>query len=212
MKLEVMNPDDLTLGYVTKHQYSLYYIMWTDNPIVPYKLVSFAKEGLATPTDDYILVKLTRTGEEDTDVVHEVSPEVEHAIEEDWRRKPRSPRRSYKLDSWDSHKLIEVESRTDGSIRVNFKDKDSAEEYYEYLREFFYKGFQNADYLSVSTIYKELKVVNWKAEDCDDWVWATLDHGTCRYISESVLKTKNKNMWGFTLQAPQHIDYYGTRV
>lgn len=75
----------------------------------------------------------------------------------------------------------------------------------KHIAKLFYKNTTGADWLTVSTIYEELKVVNWKHEDCDTWVWPTIDSGTLRNISE-VTKTKGRNKFGFTLSAPKKID------
>lgn len=206
MKLEIINPENLTLSQAIKEQYSLYYIRENHLGVSTFSLVPFDKEGLALPKDEFLLVKLTSETDQVVENIHEIIPDSDVKVKEP-APKTYSPRerRTYKIDSWDEHKIIEVESRPDGAIRCNFKDKDSAQIYFEYIREMFYMTSSSDLYLSVSTIYDELKVVNWDHEKCDDWGWPMLDGGQCRYISPQVLKTKNKNMWGFTLNAPQKI-------
>ena len=87
---------------------------------------------------------------------------------------------------------------------MNFKDKESAQAYFDYFREQFYTSTTGASVITVSNIYKDLNIVNWNPEDCDDWGWYTLDGGTCRYISD-VRKTRNTKMFGFTLSKPTKL-------
>ena len=195
MRLEQLNPKELTLDYVMKNQYELFYILEQEgNSINPYKFQSFAKDGLALPKDNYILVRITSDIEE---------LELATTTEIEKEKKPRFVR-TYRYDGVSSDGIVEVETRINGEIRVNFKDKESADLYYNYIRDFFYKSTTGADWLTVSTIFKELKLVNWNPEDCDDWGWPTLDHGTLRHMTD-VKKTFNKKMYGFTLSAPQKL-------
>lgn len=195
MNLEIINTGEMTFDQVLAEKDSIYILH--RNGLGAPTLTAFTKMGSLNISSDKLILKITDGDQE----------EIVKPVEEQPRK--RVPKRTYKIDSWDDKKIIEVESRIDGSIRVNFKEKESANLYFDYIRDFFYKSTTGADWLSVSTIYKELKIVNWEPENCDDWVWPTLDGGTCRYISE-VAKTKNKHMWGFTLTPPQK--FYGMKA
>lgn len=204
MHIEKLNMSELTFDQVMADQGELYFLYFNGKRQATLTPVNSGKLDYLSDIYDKTLVRIT------DEPVEKDIPEVESAPSVKERKT--YERRTYKLDSWDEQKVIEVESKIDGSIRINFHDKDSAEIYFNHIRDMFYKRpnlGDEADWLSVSTIYKELKVVNWEASDCDDWAWPRLDYGTCRYISE-VNKTKNKHMWGFTLRAPQKL--YGTKA
>lgn len=200
MNIEIIDPSTLTLNDAIKHQYSLYYI--TKNPnngINPYNLKSLSKEGLEIPNAEYILCKIIADDEE---------PEAE-PLPDKKRDKPAKPyeRLTYRCETQDASGNIFVDCRPDGTIRVNFKDKESAKAYMEYIRELFYHSTSGTDYLTVFYIFKELRQVDIPDDArkaSETWGYPTLDGGECRYISE-VAKTRDKNMFGFTLKRPQKL-------
>lgn len=206
MHIEKLNMSELTFDRVMADQGELYFLYFNGKGQATLMPVNSGKLDYLSDIQDKTLVRIT-----DEPVEKDISEEVDTAPS--IKKRKTYERRTYKLDSWDEQKVIEVESKIDGSIRINFHDKDSADIYYNHIRDMFYKRPAKgdvADWLPVSTIYKELKVVNWEPDDCDDWAWPRLDFGTCRYISAEVNKTKNKKMWGFTLSAPQKL--YGTKA
>ncbi len=220
MNLTVLNPDTLSLNDLVKDMDQLYYITSGDTYLETRgesgQLLSRTTKGLGLwpvskhgitnlQNNDFLIVKITdgKMGEEVEDKSEEV-PETP-AIEEMRHRRTRVANRTYKLNSNNKDETIFVEYRPGtGAIRVNFKDKESAQTYFEYFREQFYTGTTGASVITVSNIYKDLNLVNWKEEDCDDWGWYTQDFGPCRKISE-VLKTKNTKMYGFTLKCPEKL-------
>lgn len=186
MIVEVLDPKELTLDQAIGCSKELYFIHMKKN--IP-EFIAFNSESIANLAKDKVLVRI-----------------ITDDIQDEPKKQDRTyTRRTYKLDSCDSNNIVEVESRITGEIRVNFNDKESAELYRKHIAKLFYKNTTGADWLTVSTIYEELKVVNWKHEDCDTWVWPTIDSGTLRNISE-VTKTKGRNKFGFTLSAPKKID------
>lgn len=192
MILEVLDPKELTLEEAMECGDELYFVYMQDSEKFRISVPTFAaynSRGVHNIKDDKILVR----------IIQDIPKEEPKKNERQYNR------RTYKLDTTDPNNIVEVESRVTGEIRVNFNDKESAELYRKHIAKLFYKSTTGADWLSVSTIYKELKVVNWKPEDCDDWVYPTIYSGTLRHISE-VTKTKGKNKFGFTLSAPKKID------
>lgn len=116
-------------------------------------------------------------------------------------------RLTYKLDEISEDGERMVEARPDGSIRVSFSNKDDAQSYRDYIREQFYISKTGADALTIGSIYQELKFVNYDEVECAKWGYLSMDHGTCKYISD-VSKTAKTGMFGFTLKRP--IKLYGT--
>ena len=116
-------------------------------------------------------------------------------------------RLTYKLDEISDDGDRMIEARPDGSIRVSFANKDDAQSYRDYIREQFYISKTGADALTIGSIYDELKFVNYDKIECSKWGYLSLDHGTCKYISD-VSKTAKTGMFGFTLKRP--IKLYGT--
>lgn len=209
MRLEVLDPSTLTLDYAIRNQYSLYYITRNpDNGIKPYEFKALAKEGLELPKAEYILCCITH---DDEDNEPEAIPPVDKK-----RDKPVKSyeRLTYRCNTSDETKNIFVDCRPDGSIRVNFKDKDSAKVYQEYIREMFYSRV-SGDYLVLNTIFHELRQVNKNDEEKEareaskTWGYPTQDFGEIKYISE-VAKTRDANFFGFTLKRPQKL--YGVKA
>ena len=198
MNIEIINTKELTLDEAMAYQNELYFVYLNNKGVACMSPLYGGKLDFLPEIEDKALIRINDG---------EIKPEKDEKYDKSVRS---YERRTYKFDGNDEHEIVFVEGRPDGTIRVNFKDKENAELYLKYIRDFFYKSTTGADWLTVSTIYKELKLVNWKAEDCDDWAWPTIDNGTCRYISE-VAKTKNRNkMYGFTLKAPQKL--YGQKA
>ncbi len=208
MKLEQLDAEKMTLDYVIKNQYSLYYIMETDSGITPYRFVSFAKEGLALPTDNYILVKLTRTEEEKP--VEQVDAKIVKADPvSPQRRAPKGSRSEYKFNGTNKSGTVHIapsaSARVYGGIRISCKTKEEAREYFEYLREQFYD--RDIATISIPSIYEDLgvdkEVIEKECPSAYRWGYMTLDHGVCKYITtDDVTKNKNDNWFGFTLQPP----------
>lgn len=116
-------------------------------------------------------------------------------------------RQTYKIDSSNEQKTIFVTGRREGHIRVSFTNKDSAQNYYERIRELFYAKVSGADALTVGSIYDLLGIVNYDKDECAKWGYLCLDGGTCRYISEVNKTVGEGEYWGFTLKHP--IKLYG---
>lgn len=201
MKLEVMDANTLTLAEIISNAEDLFYIV--DGNLHKYKLQSLADSGIQVD-GDYILVKITDEDPE-PEVVVEEQPKVEES-----KKKPKGNQYSapltYKFFGNDSTESIFVEFRPTGDIRVSFKDKESAQAYFEYFRDQFYISTTGASAITVYTIYKDLNLVNWKEKeaDCDTWGWKTLSNGPCRYITE-VRKNVNNMRFGFTLRKPTKL-------
>lgn len=191
MRIETVNPESLTLACLMMNKASeLYFLHMSDELSKPI-LTPISVGSFSLLTEDSLLVRITLD---------------EEAQPEETATKTRKPRESltYKLFSNDPTESIFVEFRPDGDIRVSFKDKESAQAYFEYFREQFYTGTTGASVITVSNIYKDLNLVNWKPEDCDDWGWYTQDCGHCRHITD-VTKTRNSKMFGFTLKRPTKL-------
>lgn len=188
MRLEKLDPKTLTLTDMMADMSNLYYLHIPEDMCKPV-LTPMSMGSISLLNDDSLLVRIIPG--EDID---------EEAVEQ---KKPRSyERRTYGFNGNDPTENIFVEYRpAEGDIRVNFKDKEIAEKYFNYFREQFYTSTTGASVITVSNIYKDLNLVNWNPDDCDDWGWYTLDGGTCRHITE-VMKTRNTKMWGFTLKRP----------
>lgn len=205
MKLEQLKPETLSLDYVIKNQYSLYYIIESDSGIAPYKFVSFAKEGLALPTDNYILVKLTKTNEEEQKQSEETLVKTKVSTP----RVPKGSRNEYRYTAMNDAGTAKVapnsSAKVYGGIRISCPSKEGAREYFEYLREQFYD--RDIAAVSVMSIYEDIGINKERLErECPDavrWGYMTLDHGSCKYITtDDVTKNKNDNWFGFTLKAP----------
>ena len=219
MNLEVLNPDKLSLNELVANMNNLYYITTGDTYMETRgesgQLLSRTSKGLglwpvskhgvmSLQDRDYLIVKITNNGADIPETIEDIETE-ELIVEKTKPKRTRSANRTYKLNSHDSKELIFVEFRpTTGDIRVNFKDKESAQAYFEYFRDQFYTSTTGASVITVSNIYDDLNLVNWKREDCDDWGWYTQDYGPCRKITD-VLKTKNSKMYGFTLKCPEKL-------
>ena len=204
MNLEVLNPNTLSFNEIMSNVNNLYYVA-ENNSTKTFNLLPVSKHGMFNlKNKDFLIVKIT--GGETADDIPEEMVEVKvPAIEEMRHKRTRVANRTYKLNSSNRDETIFVEYRPGtGSIRVNFLDKESAQTYFEYFRDQFYTSTTGASVITVSNIYKDLNLVNWKPEDCDDWGWYTQDYGPCRKISE-VLKTKNTKMYGFTLKCPEKL-------
>ena len=204
MKLEVIDPKIMTLAEIISNAADLFYIV--DGNLHKYRLQSLADNGIQVE-GDYILVKIT---DEDPEMEGlEVLVEEEPQVEEEPKRKKYHGNQyscplTYKFFGNDPTESIFVDFKPTGEIRVSFNDKESAQAYFEYFREQFYTSTTGASVITVSNIYKDCNLVNWKPEDCDDWGWYTLDNGTCRYITE-VRKNKNNKRFGFTLSRPTKL-------
>lgn len=202
MNLEVLEARNMTIEQAIDHQDELYFIYFASDgkpTLAPFGQVMFDKRyNKIQALENKLLLKIDQNEATEKDIPVK-----------DPEKRPRKTyeRRTYKLDCICEGGAIEIESRIDGSIRVNFKDKESAQLYRDHFRDMFYKHNTDADWLTVSTIYKECRAVNWESKNCDDWAWPTVDYGTVRYITD-VLKTKNKKMYGFTFTPPKKL--YGT--
>lgn len=113
----------------------------------------------------------------------------------------RRGRLTYKYDGEFPKGRIEFRPAISG-IRISFYDKKDAEEYFDYFREQFYT--QDIPAISISSIYKDLSVVNYNEEECNRWGYPVLDGGPCKYLaSEGITKTRGpEGMYGFTLKRP----------
>lgn len=199
MNIKRINPETLTLTELNHNAHCLYCLTSEPNKRYGeqparrhYELKPLINHSLEVLGRDHILLLIT---DDDEEVEESEAPTEKRKREE----------RTYALNSSDPTESIFVEFKpTRGEIRVNFKEKECAEVYFNYLREQFYTRTTGASVITVSNIYQDLGVVNWNKEDCDDWGWYTLDSGTCRHISE-VRKTKNSKMFGFTLSHPTKL-------
>lgn len=207
MKLEQLNPEQMTLDFVIKNQYSLYYILESDSGITPFRFVSFAKEGLALPTDNYILVRLTRTSEDVNEDEVKQKPVKTAAVTQS--RVPKGSRNEYKFKGMNDKGTVKIypstAARLYGGIRISCATKDEAREYFEYIREQFYD--RDVATISVPSIFEDLGVSKERLEkefpNASRWGYMTLDHGPCKYITtDDVTKNKNDSWFGFTLVAP----------
>ena len=197
MKLEQINPTQLTLDMAIKDRQSLYYIVASDDKESPYKLLSFSKEGLNLPANDYILIKL--------DV-----PQVEKVITEN-NKKSASPKkrleRDYKFVGMNDNNTIRISwsitGNKYGGIRVSFERKEDANDYHDYFREQFYN--RDISSINVKSIYEDLGINKDKIEkECPNaWKWGypVLGNGPCKYMTE-VTKNKNDKWYGFTFLPP----------
>ena len=207
MKLEQLNPEQMTFDFVIKNQYSLYYILESDSGITPFRLVSFAKEGLALPTDNYILVRLTRTADEEIKDEPEQKPVKTTSAAQN--RVPRGSRNEYKFNGTNDKGTVRIcpttAARLYGGIRISCATKDEAREYFEYIREQFYD--RDVAAISIPSIFEDLGVNKERLKkefpNASRWGYMTLDHGSCKYITtDDVTKNKNDSWFGFTLVAP----------
>lgn len=199
MNIKRINPETLTLAELNHNANYLYCLSSEPNKRYDeqparrhYELKPLINHSLEVLGRDHILLLIT----DDEEEIEESTAPTERRTREE---------RTYALNSSDPTESIFVEFKpTRGEIRVNFKEKECAEVYFNYLREQFYTRTTGASVITVSNIYQDLGVVNWNKEDCDDWGWYTIDSGTCRHISE-VRKTKNSKMFGFTLSHPTKL-------
>ena len=189
MRLETIDPKTLTLTDMISDMSNLYYLHVPKEMSKPV-LTPMSMGSVGLLNDDSLLVRI---------IPGEDIPAEEKKTVRSYER------RTYGFSGADPTETIMVEYRpAEGDIRVNFKDKEIAEKYFDYFREQFYTSTTGASVITVSNIYKDLNLVNWNPEDCDDWGWYTLDNGTCRYITE-VMKTRNSKLWGFTLKKPTKL-------
>ena len=194
MKIEMINPESLTLTNMMDNMSELYFLHMSDELGKPI-LTPMSVGSIGLLKDDSLLVRIIPAIEQET---------VEEPKPKSVRTRKHREMLTYKVFAKDPTESIIAEVRPDGDIRVSFKDKESAQAYFEYFREQFYTSTTGASVITVSNIYKDLNLVNWLPENCDDWGWYTLDHGTCRYIME-VTKTRNTKLWGFTLKRPTRL-------
>ena len=209
MKLEVLNPETITLKDFINDVDNLYYLV--KNPTImasdaPYKMLPARETGAnSMPSKTYLVVRIT-----DEEMIFDESEENPVIPEDIWNEEASKPNPgreacTYSLNSHDPTESIFVEFRPySGEIRVNFTDKGNAELYFNYFREQFYSYTSGVSVITVSNIYSDLKLVNWDPKDCDDWGWYTMDAGKCHYITP-VRKTNNSKMFGFTLKHPTKL-------
>ena len=202
MKLEQINPMNLTFEEAIKNQNSLYYIVENGNDTAPFKFLSFSKEGLALPTDNYILVKITKDAVEEVKAIETQDKPIEV------KKKGRGVDRDYKFtglnDSGTARIAWSVNGNKYGGIRVSFPSKEDAKVYYDIFREQFYN--RDISSVNVSSIYEDLGVSKERIEkECPNaWKWGypTLFNGPCKYLTELVTKNKGDSWYGFTFTPP----------
>lgn len=197
MIAEVIKPMALSVGEMLEKSSELYYLHISEEHGKPI-LTPVNVGSLGILKEDSLLMRIVTDEEEIPEPVKKTKP-VKH--QKDYRRPYEIM--TYKFNGQDESGNIRVNFRADsGGIRIHFPDKESAEIYFDYFREQFYTKKTGASVITVSNIYKDLNLVNWNPEDCDDWGWYTLDGGTCRYISSYVTKNKNEKRYGFSLSKP----------
>ena len=195
MKATVINPKELSVGDMLEHASELYFLHISDELGKPV-LTPISIGSLGILNEDSLLMRITHA---DSDI----SPEPREVKKTSSRRYEQL---TYKFNGQNSNGVIRVDFRPEsGGIRVSFPDRESAQTYFEYFRDQFYTSKTGASVITVSNIYKDLGLVNWKPEDCDDWGWYTLDSGTCRHISGYVTKNKDEKRYGFTLSRPTKL-------
>lgn len=199
MKAVIVDPKTLSLTEMMDGMSELYFLHVEDALSKPV-LTPIGIGSLDILNKDSLLLRIT-PGEFDQE--EDEDPPVEEKSKRYYGNQYSSPM-TYKLFSNDPTESIFVDFKPTGDIRVSFNDKESAQAYFEYFREQFYTSTTGASVITVSNIYKDLNIVNWKPEDCDDWGWYTLDGGTCRYISD-VRKNKSNKRFGFTLSRPTKL-------
>lgn len=209
MIIKRINPETLSLMDLRRNSHCLYCIT-ERNPNESNYNSHFVMRKVTDKSLDFLnedhMILMIVSGDENEDELDLSMPEKDETKEPD-KAEPSRKReeRTYALNSSDPTESIFVEFKpTRGEIRVNFKEKECAEVYFNYFREQFYTRTTGASVITVSNIYQDLGIVNWNKEDCDDWGWYTIDSGTCRHISE-VRKTKNSKMFGFTLSHPTKL-------
>ena len=199
MKATVINPKELSVGDMLEHASELYFLHISDELGKPV-LTPIGTGSLGILNEDSLLMRITHA---DSDISTPIGEEVKNVSTSTRRRYEQL---TYKFNGQNSNGVIRVDFRPDsGGIRVSCPDKESAQTYFEYFREQFYTSKTGASVITVSNIYKDLGLVNWKPEDCDDWGWYTLDSGTCRHISGYVTKNKDEKRYGFTLSRPTKL-------
>ena len=160
MKATVINPRELSVGDMLEHASALYFLHVSDELGKPV-LTPIGTGSLGILNEDSLLMRITHA---DSDI----SPEPKEVEKVTHRRK----QLTYKFNGQNSNGVIRVDFRPEnGGIRVSFPDKESAQSYFEYFREQFYTSTTGASVITVSNIYKDLGLVNWNPEDCDDWGW-----------------------------------------
>lgn len=194
MNVVIMNPEELTLRSLVTHKGELYTIR-----VVGGKPI-FGPISLDKIDEDMCVLRIVDAFEEE-----EVETEDRPKAKKEYGNRYKT-QLTYKFNGSDATGAISVKFRPESSgIRVSFKDKESAEVYFNYFREQFYTHTTGASVITVSNIYKDLNIVNWNHEDCDDWGWYTLDGGTCRHMSSYVTKDKDSKRYGFTLRKPTRL-------
>ena len=206
MKLEQINTTNLTFEEAIKNRDSLYYIVEGDSDVNPFKFLSFSKEGLSIPTDNYILVKITETSDKKTTSSEEQNKPVVV------KKKGRGVDRDYKFTGLNDTETIRIDwsiaGNKYGGIRVSFPNKEDAKPYYDYFREQFYS--RDISSINVSSIYEDLGISKDRIEkECPNaWKWGypTLFNGPCKYLTELITKNKNDTWYGFTFTPPMIIN------
>lgn len=206
MKIEQINPISLTLDMAIREKDSLFYIV-EGNDEQPYKLLSFSKEGLNLPSDNYILVKLTGASYKET---KPVSEEKEEPIKKEVMPKKRLDR-DYKFTGMNDNNTVRIAwsitGNKYGGIRVSCEQKEDATDYYDYFREQFYN--RDISSINVKSIYEDLGVGKERIEkECPGavkWGYPALKSGACKYMTE-VTKNKNDKWYGFTFLPPVIIN------
>lgn len=207
MNIEQINPISLTLDMAIKEKDSLFYIVKGDDE-QPYKLLSFSKEGLNLPSDNYILVKLTGASHKET---KPVSEEKEEPIKKEVTPKKRLDR-DYKFTGMNDAETIRITwaitGNKYGGIRISFPNKEDANDYHDYFREQFYN--RDISSIDIASIYEDLGISKERIEqECPGamkWGYPALKGGACKYMTATVTKNKNDNWYGFTFLPPVIIN------
>ena len=197
MRITEIDPATLSLADLDNDSQGLYIIV-PNSEGSSYELKSMDNFSLSFMKMEHLIVRIS------SDDIFEEAPVVEEKPKRGYSTRGTFPL-TYKFFGCDPTESIFVDFKPEsGGIRISFNDKESAQAYFNYFREQFYTSTTGASVITVSNIYKDLNVVNWNPEDCDDWGWYTLDNGTCRYISD-VRKNKNNKKFGFTLSKPTKL-------
>lgn len=194
MDIKTIDMDKLTLTEVFKSGDSLYVIRENENGTYEMNRLLTDDKGFTRDifgNGDCAIVMLGNKSTESRKEATKVN------------REPPTKRRgqlTYKYNGPFPKGRIEFRPENSG-IRISFYDKKDAEEYFDYFREQFYT--RDIPAISISSIYKDLAVVNYNSTECDKWGYPTLDGGKCKYMPEYVTKTRGpKTMYGFTLKRP----------
>lgn len=215
MKLELLDKSILTLDQLMSMKNELYYIgMNLDLSKAAMRPLTEVINRASDPFgSDYLIVRITPGSPETMETKIKEDEELEPPVDK-VRDKPLRTweRQSYKISCTKKDGSIMIEGRPKGEIRISFSDKENAQEYFEGIREIFYKNVSHADAISVDNLYSELGFTeedlpsDYSKEEGNKWGYLTIEHGPVKYISE-VSKTKNSKLWGFTIKRP--IKIYG---